>query len=322
MIFNSKQPITLLILLGPTGVGKTDISLKVAEIIPEIEIISADSMQIYKYLDIGTAKPDKNILKRIKHHLIDIIEPDETFDAVQYSDLARKIILDIFQRNKKPMLVGGSGLYISSLIEPLFSGPGKDIILRRFLEETAKKYGNEYLYAQLSKLDPDSASRIKKNDLRRIIRALEVYKITGQPISHLQKKELNKNSKLGFEYKIIGLIRKRENLYQRINLRVDKMIEKGFIEEVDSLRKKGYKKNSNSMQGLGYKEINKYLDNEIDKETAIYLIKRNTRHYAKRQITWFKNKIKSIEWIVLDENDEKKVVDRIIKIIQEIYFNF
>jgi len=138
MIFNSKQPITLLILLGPTGVGKTDISLKVAEIIPEIEIISADSMQIYKYLDIGTAKPDKNILKRIKHHLIDIIEPDETFDAVQYSDLARKIILDIFQRNKKPMLVGGSGLYISSLIEPLFSGPGKDIILRRFLEETAK----------------------------------------------------------------------------------------------------------------------------------------------------------------------------------------
>ena len=321
MIFNSKQPITLLILLGPTGVGKTDISLKVAEIIPEIEIISADSMQIYKYLDIGTAKPDKNILKRIKHHLIDIIEPDETFDAVQYSDLARKIILDIFQRNKKPMLVGGSGLYISSLIEPLFSGPGKDIILRRFLEETAKKYGNEYLYAQLSKLDPDSASRIKKNDLRRIIRALEVYKITGQPISHLQKKELNKNSKLGFEYKIIGLIRKRENLYQRINLRVDKMIEKGFIEEVDSLRKKGYKKNSNSMQGLGYKEINKYLDNEIDKETAIYLIKRNTRHYAKRQITWFKNKIKSIEWIVLDENDEK-VVDRIIKIIQEIYFNF
>jgi len=321
MIFNSKQPITLLILLGPTGVGKTDISLKVAEIIPEIEIISADSMQIYKYLDIGTAKPDKNILKRIKHHLIDIIEPDETFDAVQYSDLARKIILDIFQRNKKPMLVGGSGLYISSLIEPLFSGPGKDIILRRFLEETAKKYGNEYLYAQLSKLDPDSASRIKKNDLRRIIRALEVYKITGQPISHLQKKELNKNSKLGFEYKIIGLIRKRENLYQRINLRVDKMIEKGFIEEVDSLRKKGYKKNLNSMQGLGYKEINKYLDNEIDKETAIYLIKRNTRHYAKRQITWFKNKIKSIEWIVLDENDEK-VVDRIIKIIQEIYFNF
>jgi len=321
MTFNSKQPITLLILLGPTGVGKTDISLKVAEIIPEIEIISADSMQIYKYLDIGTAKPDKNILKRIKHHLIDIIEPDETFDAVQYSDLARKIILDIFQRNKKPMLVGGSGLYISSLIEPLFSGPGKDIILRRFLEETAKKYGNEYLYAQLSKLDPDSASRIKKNDLRRIIRALEVYKITGQPISHLQKKELNKNSKLGFEYKIIGLIRKRENLYQRINLRVDKMIEKGFIEEVDSLRKKGYKKNLNSMQGLGYKEINKYLDNEIDKETAIYLIKRNTRHYAKRQITWFKNKIKSIEWIVLDENDEK-VVDRIIKIIQEIYFNF
>jgi tRNA dimethylallyltransferase len=212
----------LLILLGPTGVGKTDISIKLAQKIPDIEMISADSMQIYKYMDIGTAKPNKSILSTIKHHMIDIIEPSCNFDVTQYSKLANNTILDVFKRGKIPILAGGSGLYISSIINPLFAGPARDIEYRETLEEEAKIHGKKYLYDKLSEIDPVSASKIKPNDLRRIIRALEVYKSTGKPISYLQKKSSDSSAK--FNYQIIGFKRDRENLYQRINLRVDKMI--------------------------------------------------------------------------------------------------
>ena len=265
----------LLILLGPTGVGKTDISTKLAQKIPDIEIISADSMQIYKYMNIGTAKPDKSILNTLKHHTIDIVDPSENFDVIQYSKLATNIILDVFKRGKIPILVGGSGLYISSIINPLFTGPAKNIEYREILEEEAKIHGKKYLYDKLSKIDPISASKIEPNDLRRIIRALEVYKSTGKTISYLQKKDFNKNAK--FKYHIIGLKRDRVNLYQRINLRVDKMIKDGFIEEVKMLRDMSYKEDLNSMQGLGYKQIYKHLNGKYDKETAINLIKRDTR---------------------------------------------
>jgi tRNA dimethylallyltransferase len=270
----------LLILLGPTGVGKTDISIKLAQKTPDIEIISADSMQIYKYMDIGTAKPDKDILNAMKHHMIDIVDPSDNFDVTQYSKLAVNIILDVFKRGKMPILAGGSGLYISSIINPLFAGPAKDIEYREILEEEAKIHGKEYLYDKLSKIDPISASKIKPNDLRRIIRALEVFKSTGKTISYLQKKASAKKTK--FKYHVIGLKRNRENLYQRINLRVDKMIKDGFIEEVKMLRDKGYKENLNSMQGLGYKQINMHLNGVYSMEEAIDLIKIETRHYAKR----------------------------------------
>ncbi len=299
----------LLVLLGPTGVGKTDISIKLAQKIPDIEIISADSMQIYKYMDIGTAKPDKSILNTIKHHMIDIVDPAENFDVIQYSKLAAKIILDVFKRGKIPILAGGSGLYISSIINPLFAGPAKNSEYRETLEEEAKIHGKKYLYDRLSKIDPDSASKIKPNDIRRIIRALEVYKSTGKTISYLQKKSSNNNAKIN--YQIIGFKRNREILYRRINLRVDKMIKDGFIEEVKMLRDKGYKENLNSMQGLGYKQINKYLNGAYSKEEAIDLIKIETRHYAKRQMTWFKNKIKNIEWIDLDKYSENKAISKI-----------
>jgi len=298
-MINSKNN-NLLILLGPTGVGKTDISIKLAQEMPDIEIISADSMQIYKYMDIGTAKPNKSILSTIKHHMIDIIEPSDNFDVTQYSKLATNIILDVFKRGKIAVLVGGSGLYISSIIYPLFTGPSKDIEYRETLEEEEKIHGKKYLYDRLSKIDPISASKIKPNDLRRIIRALEVYKSTGKTISYLQKKSSAKNTK--FKYYIIGLKRGRENLYHRINLRVDKMIKDGFIEEVKMLREMGYKEDLNSMQGLGYKQINKYLNGVYSKEVAIDLIKIETRHYAKRQMTWFNNKIKNIKWIDLDKD--------------------
>lgn len=299
----------LLILLGPTGVGKTDISIKLVQKIPNIEIISADSMQIYKYMDIGTAKPDKTILKSIKHHMIDIIEPSENFDVIQYSKLTVKIILDIFKRGKIPILMGGSGLYISSIINPLFIGPAKNIEYRKILEEEAKIHGKKYLHEKLSKIDPVSASKIEPNDLRRIIRALEVYKSTGKTISYLQKKALNENPK--FKYHIIGLKRSRESLYRRINLRVDKMIKGGFIEEARMLKKMGYKEDLNSMQGLGYKQVNKYFNGIYSQEEAIDLIKIETRHYAKRQMTWFNNKIKNIEWIDLDKNSENEVISKI-----------
>ncbi len=300
----------LLILLGPTGVGKTDISTKLAQKMPDIEIISADSMQIYKYMDIGTAKPNKRILKAIKHHMIDIVEPSENFDVIQYSKLATKIILDVFKRGKIPILMGGSGLYISSIINPLFIGPAKDIDYRETLEEDAKMHGKEYLYDKLSKIDPVSASKIESNDLRRIIRALEVYKSTGKTISYLQKKALTEDPK--FKYHIIGLKRDRENLYQRINLRVDKMFKDGFIEEVKMLRNMGYKEDLNSMQGLGYKQIIKHLNGVLPtKEEAIDLIKIETRHYAKRQMTWFNNKIENIQWIGLDKNSENEVISKI-----------
>ena len=309
MISDSKSNNNLLILLGPTGVGKTDISIKLAQKIPDIELISADSMQIYKYMDIGTAKPGKNILKIIKHHMIDIVNPPDNFDVVKYSKLAINVILEVIQRGKIPILVGGSGLYISSIINPFFHGPVKNNQYRKMLEEEAKIHGNKFLHDKLFKIDSESASKIEINDLRRIIRALEVYKSTGKNISYLQKSNINKNAK--FKYHIIGLKRNRENLYQRINLRVDKMIDNGLISEVKMLREMGYKEDLNSMQGLGYKQINKLINGTCTQEEAVDLIKIETRHYAKRQMTWFKNKIKNVEWIDLDKYSEKELISEI-----------
>ncbi|MDD5014083.1 MAG: tRNA (adenosine(37)-N6)-dimethylallyltransferase MiaA [Atribacterota bacterium] len=308
MIISSSSN-NLLILVGPTGAGKTDISIKLAQKMPDIEIISADSMQIYKYMDIGTAKPDKNTLKIIKHHMIDIIDPSDNFDVIQYSKLATNTILDVIKRGKIPILVGGSGLYISSIINPLFNGPAKNNEYRKILEEEARIHGNKFLHDKLFKIDSDSASKIEMNDLRRIIRALEVYKSTGKNISYLQKKAFNKNA--NFKYHIIGLKRNRENLYQRINLRVDKMIDDGLITEVKMLREMGYKEDLNSMQGLGYKQINKLLNGTYTQEEAVDLIKTETRHYAKRQMTWFKNKIKNVEWIDLDKYNENEAISQI-----------
>ncbi|TFG89792.1 MAG: tRNA (adenosine(37)-N6)-dimethylallyltransferase MiaA [Candidatus Atribacteria bacterium] len=308
MINNSSNN-NLFILLGLTGTGKTDISIKLAQKTPDIEIISADSMQIYKYMDIGTAKPNKNILKIIKHHMVDIVEPSDNFNVAQYSKLATNILLDVIKRGKIPILVGGSGLYVSSIINPLFNGPAKNNEYREILEEEAKIHGNKFLHDKLFKIDSDSASKIEINDLRRIIRALEVYKSTGKNISYLQKKAFNEGAK--FKYHIIGLKRDREDLYQRINLRVDKMVDDGFIEEVKMLRGMGYKEDLNSMQGLGYKQINKHLNGTYTEEETIDLIKTENRHYAKRQMTWFNNKIKNIEWIDLGKYSEKEVISEI-----------
>jgi len=305
------------ILLGPTGIGKTGISIKIAKEISNIEIISADSMQIYKYMDIGTDKPDKAILSTIKHHMIDIIKPDELYDVVKYCTMASQLIFDIVKRKKISLMVGGTGLYFSSMITPLFSGPGKDLKYRKLLDKIVKKQGVNYLFDKLSAIDPDCTEKIDKNDLQRITRALEVYKMTGKTMTSLRRESTNINKY--FNFHIFGLYRNREAIYNNINLRVDAMIEKGLIEEVEMLKKMGYRSHLHSMQGLGYKQINKYINNQYDKETAIFRIKADTRHYAKRQMTWFKNKIDHIKWFNLDQVDENEIIAKITGKIIESY---
>jgi len=314
---NSKSKKNIIILLGQTGVGKTKLSLGLAGQTGNTEIISADSMQIYKYMNIGTDKPNQVILNTIKHHMIDIIEPDQPFDVLQYCEKANKTILDISKRKKIPIIVGGTGLYISSMISPLFLGPGKDPEVRRVLNEKAEKHGIHYLYTQLSGIDPECAQKIHPNDLYRIIRALEVFEITGKTMSSQRESHAVEN--LHFNFHIFGLYRNREVVYEKINARVDEMIKQGLIDEVKLLRQMGYKDDLNAMQGSGYKQVNKYLNAEYGKETAIDRIKIDTRHYAKRQMTWFKHKIKNIEWIDLDQYEEDKILTRMSQKMEEIY---
>lgn len=293
----------IFILTGPTSCGKTEIAIKIAQKIPDIEFISADSRQIYLNMDIGTDKPVKEILKKYKHHCIDIIEPDVDFDVKQYIDYAQKCIFDILSRGKKPLIVGGTGLYIKSFIKPLFVGPGKNKQIRNKIYEIAIEKGNAFLFEKLKKYDSEYANKINVNDTRRLVRALEVYHLTGKPISyfHNHKTEDNRKLKSNYKYSIICLYRNRENIYKRINNRVDQMIISGLIQETEKLMKKYSNINLNAMQSLGYKQIISYLQEKISQEEAIELIKKETRHFAKRQLSWFRNQIKIDYWINLDE---------------------
>lgn len=281
----------LLILLGPTAVGKTDISIKLAKELNG-EIISADSMLIYKYMDIGTAKPTQEEMGDIKHHLIDLVYPDEEFSVAVYKEMAEECIDDILSRGKLPMIVGGTGLYINSIVYNMnFTDTISDPEYRAFLQGLADKYGNCYVREMLKSCDIKSYERFHENDLRRIIRALEVYKITGKPISSVQK-SINENPS---DLKIcaIGLNMDRTILYDRINNRVDIMLSSGLIDEVRRLLSMGYRRRFTSMQGLGYKEIASYIYGELSFDEAVNLLKQNTRHFAKRQLTWFRRE----EWI-------------------------
>jgi tRNA dimethylallyltransferase len=303
------------IILGPTGVGKTEIALRVAEELAG-EIISCDSRKIYKLLDIGTAKPSKEERKKIPHHLIDIADLREEFSVADFKREAERKISQIQNREKLPLLVGGSPLYIKAVIDGLFSGPGKDPDLRKRLIEKAKKSGDEYLYRRLKKVDPPAAEKIHPHDLKRIIRALEIFELTGKPISyHQQLSSFNPQfSRLG-RVIMIGLRRKREELYKRINNRVDKMLEAGLVGEVKELLKKGYSENLNSLQGLGYKQIIGYLKGRYNFKEAVRLLKRDTRRFAKRQMTWFR-KDKRITWVDIEGNNNgREVVNKIKKIL-------
>lgn len=303
----------LTVILGPTAVGKTELAIELAKKVGG-EIVSADSMQIYRYMDIGTAKPTKEEQQGIKHYMIDIIDPDEDFSVANYQVLAKKYIKEVQERNKIPILSGGTGLYINSVCyNYTFSEHDKDEELRQELKKQALEYGNEYLHSKLKKFDPISANKIHPNNLRRIIRALEVCLKTGKPFSYYE--EMTKKQKSPYELVMIGMTMEREKLYERINRRVEIMIEKGFVEEVKNLLAMGYSKDLNSMQGLGYRQIIEYLEGERSLDETINLIARDTRRYAKRQYTWFLRD-KSIIWFDVAKEDKKKVIEYIVKMIE------
>ncbi len=300
----------VLAIVGPTGSGKTKLSLIVAEKLNG-EIISADSRQVYRYMDIGTAKPPLEERERIKHYFIDELNPDEEFNAGVFGEKGREIIEDIFSRGKVPIVVGGSGLYIKSLIDGFFEGPGADWELREILYKKANELGKEVLYEELKKVDPISAEKIHPNNLKRVIRALEVFYITGKPISQLQQ---TIKPEIDFKTIQVGLNWDRKKLYKRIEQRVDEMIKAGLIDEVKKLRELGYDKNLNSLQTVGYKEVFDYLDGLISYDEMIRLIKRNSRRYAKRQLTWFRQD-KRIIWLDVDEyTDFNELAEKVAQI--------
>ncbi len=293
-----KDKDNLFILIGPTAIGKTALSVELAKRING-EIISADSMQIYKYMNIGSAKITKEEMENIPHHLIDIIFPNEDFTVADFKNNAVKLIKDINSRGKLPIVAGGTGLYINSLVYNLnFTQVAPNEEIRVKLESLGDKHGNEYLHQELEKIDIESAEKISVNDRKRIIRAIEIFEITGKPIS-----EHNKNFRVPVEdYNLvmIGLNMDRKELYNRINLRVDIMIEEGLVEEVNNLLKMGYNKELVSMQGIAYKEIIMYLECNISLEKSIKLIKQGSRNYAKRQLTWFRRDNR-IKWVNVDK---------------------
>ena len=295
---NTEKKKPLIILTGPTAVGKTALSVKLAKVING-SIISADSMQVYRGMDIGSAKVTKEEMGGIKHYLIDVLEPDEEFHVVRFQQMAKEAMAEIYQEGKIPILTGGTGFYIQSVLYDIdFTSQQEDIAYRERLEQLAKEQGNEALHAMLQEVDPVSAEKIHANNVKRVIRALEFYEKTGTPISEHNEKEAAKESPYVFCYFVLNDDRQR--LYERIELRIDQMLEQGLVDEVRKLKEKGYHKEMVSMQGLGYKEILAWLDGEISYEEAVYILKRDTRHFAKRQLTWFRRE-NDVIWVDKDK---------------------
>lgn len=282
----------IIVIVGPTAVGKSKVAIELAERFNG-EIINADSMQVYRYMDIGTAKPSKVDRERVRHHLIDIRNPDEDFDAAQFRDEASKVIADIVNRGHLPVVVGGTGLYIKALTEGIFDAPGSDEELREKLRKEVEASGISALYNKLFEVDPESASRIGPQNTHRIIRALEIFYLTGKPISQYQKEHAF--SERPYDTYKIGLTKERKTLYKDIDDRVENMIKAGIVAEVRRIIEMGYGPGLKAMKALGYSHICRYLDGEYDLEEAVRLIKRDTRHYAKRQMTWFR-KDAGINW--------------------------
>lgn len=276
----------LLVLGGPTAVGKTDLSIRLAQELNG-EIISADSMQIYKYMDIGSAKVKEEEMKGIKHHLIDIINPDIPFSVADFKEYGDKALNSIINNDKLPIIVGGTGLYINSLTcNMTFTDAEKDDDYRKYLEDLALEKGNEYIHEMLKECDPISYKEIHANNRKRVIRALEVFKLTGKPFSSYNAGEDFYKSDYDVYYYVLTM--DREKLYSRINKRVDIMIENGLIDECIKLMNMGYTSDMQSMQGIGYKEMLYHLEGKISLDEAIDMIKQGTRNYAKRQLTWFR----------------------------------
>ena len=314
MIDTEKKP--LIILTGPTAVGKTKASIGLAKAIGG-EIISADSMQVYRHMDIGSAKITKEEMADVPHYLVDVLEPEEEFHVVRFQQMAKAAMADIYSRGKIPIIVGGTGFYIQALLYDIdFTENEGDSVYREKLEALAKEKGAAYLHGQLAMVDPKSAEEIHANNIKRVIRALEFYHQTGQKISEHNERERQKESPYQFCYFVLN--DRRECLYERIDQRVDQMIRNGLVQEVQTLKERGCTKQMVSMQGLGYKEIFSYLEGDCSLEEAVYIIKRDTRHFAKRQLTWFKRE-RDVIWVQKDElnYDDKKLLQSLLESIKE-----
>lgn len=299
----------VLVLAGPTAVGKTELSLKLAEKLNG-EIISTDSMQIYKYMDIGSAKISQEEMKEINHHLIDVVDPNVEFSVVDFKNKAQKVMDELIEHNKLPILTGGTGLYINALTCNMnFTEADKDEEYRKYLNELADEKGDKFIHDMLKEIDPISYNSIHYNNRKRVIRALEVYKVTNKPFSSFNSGEEFYNSEYDVYYYVLTM--NREKLYERINRRVDIMFEKGLLDECIKLKKMGYNSFMQSMQGIGYKEIFLYLENKITLEEAKNMIKQGSRNYAKRQLTWFRRDPRAV-FLDKDTLSEEEILERII----------
>lgn len=309
-----KKP--LIILTGPTAVGKTKASIGLAKAVGG-EIISADSMQIYKYMNIGSAKIRPEEMQGVPHYLVDDLEPDEEFHVVRFQAMAKQAIEQIYRKGKIPILVGGTGFYIQAVLYDIdFTENESDSSYRKELEHLARENGEEWLHERLQEVDEVSASEIHAHNVKKVIRALEFYHQTGQKISEHNARQRQKESPYAFAYFVLN--DERAHLYERINQRVDLMMEEGLVQEVEGLKARGYTRDMVSMQGLGYKEILDYLDGKSSLEDAVSIIKRDTRHFAKRQITWFKRE-RDVIWINKQqyEYDEERILDTMLELLKQ-----
>lgn len=298
----------LIVILGPTAVGKTSLSLALAKLY-DTSVISGDAMTIYRGLDIGTAKPSFSDRKNIRHELIDIKAPDESYSVNDFQEMARKIIKDVNQKGRIPILAGGTGLYIKALLEDYdFSEQQGNEEYRDYLENLANLYGKSYVHAMLEALDKKTADRLHVNDFRRVVRALEVLHFKHKSISTF--KVVDENDTIIYNAHVVGIRRNRNTLYERINKRVDDMISMGLENEVRHLLSAGVPRTSQAMHAIGYKEMVSYIDGEISLDDAISLIKQNTRHFAKRQITWYK-KMPYIKWYDVDNLLENEFIENV-----------
>ena len=309
-----KKP--LVVLTGPTAVGKTKLSISLAKALNG-EIISADSMQVYKYMDIGSAKITEKEMDGVPHHLIDVLSPFEEFHIVRFQELAKKAMEDIYNRGKTPVFVGGTGFYIQAITKDIdFTEGEEDKQYREELSRLAAEKGNEFLHEMLQEVDKKSAEEIHANNVKRVIRALEFYKENGFPIS--QHNEEQKQNETPYNLAYFVLNAPRELLYERIDRRVDEMMESGLVEEVQKLKDMGCHREMTSMQGLGYKEILSFLDGEVPLNEAVRILKRDTRHFAKRQLTWFRRE-SNVVWVDKDKfafNDEK-ILEYMLSVCRE-----
>lgn len=308
----------MIILTGPTAVGKTDLSIRLAKAIGG-EIISADSMQVYRHMDIGSAKISREEMNGVSHYLIDVLDPDEEFNVTVFHKMAKEALHKIYSHRRIPIVAGGTGFYIQALLYDIdFTENGEDTSIREELERLGEEKGALFLHDLLRDMDPEAAEEIHANNRKRVIRAIEYFRQTGERISVHNKRERQKKSPYDFLYYVVNT--DRSCLYERIDHRVDRMMEQGLVGEVRQLRDMGCTKDMVSMQGLGYKEILDYLQGTCTLEEAIYILKRDTRHFAKRQITWFKRE-RDVRWLNLPDydHDMDKVLNKVIGDINEKY---